>query len=407
MSIVRRDIAVIGLNILALLVLSLLVIKHFAPGLLGFPQDLILVQEDKQVAPFYENVFAHNDNDDYLISDPHTLVRAMPLMGRYHNAGPNDLLGFRNLSVPNSANVIFIGDSQTYGNNAPFEHTIPSFAESALGKTSDNRVYSMATGAWGALQYYYMAQKALAFDPKVLVVCFYSGNDPLESFALAYGDERWLEFRPDAELSASDMPSVPEEEPWGVVFENGSRTIFTPARRYLSVNEHPVADAGWQILKTVATTISGIGEENGVQVVFTIIPTKELVYAQKLDAESFDVPTRFQQQTAAELHRIKDFEKHLQEIQDAYYVSVWEPLQQAAFGDDPLYPPDSDGHPLPHGYWVVANALVPTLYGLLGVQKGANHESLSRGLGRLEKILSADGTPLTNTFRPVTGAEDR
>jgi hypothetical protein len=366
MSIVKRDIAVISINILALLILSLLVIKHFAPGLLGFPKDLVLVQEDKQVAPFYENVFAHNDSDDYLISDPHTLVRATPLVDRYDNAGPNDLLGFRNLSVPNSADVIFVGDSQTYGNNAPFEHTIPSFSESALQNTSENRVYSMATGGWGALQYYYMAQKALAFSPKVLVVCFYSGNDPLESFALAYGDERWLEFRPDAELNASDMPPIPEEAAWGAVFENGSRTIFTPSRRYISVKDHPVVDAGWQILKTVATRISRIGKENDVHVIFTIIPTKELVYAQKLDAENFDIPPRYQQQITAELHRIKDFEKHLQAAQGAHYVPAWERLQQAALGDEPLYPPSSDGHPLPHGYLVVANALAPTLRGLLG-----------------------------------------
>jgi hypothetical protein len=82
MSIVKRDMAIIGINILVLLIVSLLLIKYFAPGLLGLPQDLILVQEDKKVAPFYENVFAHNDSDDYLISDPHTLVRATPLVVR-------------------------------------------------------------------------------------------------------------------------------------------------------------------------------------------------------------------------------------------------------------------------------------------------------------------------------------
>lgn len=365
MSIGKRDIAIISINILVLLTMSLLLIKYFAPGLLGLSQDLILVQEDKKVAPFYENVFGYNDSNDYLISDPHTLVRAKPLVGRYDNAGPNDLLGFRNLSIPNSADVIFIGDSQTYGNNAPFEHTIPSFSESALRNISGNRVYSMATGGWGALQYYYIAQKALAFGPKVLVVCFYSGNDPMESFALAYGDERWLEFRPDATLGASDMPSIPQESQWGAVFENGSRTVFTPARRYISVNDHPVADAGWKIMQAVATRISGIARENGVHAVFTIIPTKEFVYGKKFDAEDVDIPTGHQQQISAELHRIKDFEQQLQALQGAHYVPVWGLLQQAALGDEPLYPPNSDGHPLPRGYLVIANALAPTLYDLL------------------------------------------
>jgi hypothetical protein len=368
MAIIKRDMAIVGINILVILILSLLLIKHFAPGLLGFSQDLILVQEDKQVAPFYENVFAHNDSDDYLISDPHTLVRATPLVDRYDNAGPNDLLGFRNLSIPNTVDVVFIGDSQTYGNNAPFENTIPTYSQRALRNISENRVYSMATGGWGALQYYYIAQKALAFRPKVLVICFYSGNDPLESFALAYGDQRWLEFRPVATLKAEDMPTIPKESQWGAVFENGSRTIFTPARRYISVKDHPVVEAGWGILKKVATKISDIAKENGVHVIFTIIPTKELVYAQKLDAEGFDVPTQHQQQITSELHRIRDFERHLQSVQGTHYVPVWEPLQQAALGDEPLYPPNSDGHPLPQGYLLVANALAPTLHRLLGVR---------------------------------------
>ena len=355
-----------SISVLVVLVLSLVVIRHFAPGLLGIPNDLILVREDKQVAPFFENVFTGSSSEDYLIPDPLTLVRATPLLRRFDNAGPNDLLGFRNLSVPNSADVIFIGDSQTYGNNAPIELTVPSLAQSGLGESVDSRVYSMATGGWGALQYQYIAGKALAFKPKVLIVCFYSGNDPMESFALAYGDERWIEFRPDTELSAGDMPPIPEESPWGVVFEDGSRTVFTRSRRYLSVSDHPVADAGWRIMEQVATNISDLGEEHDVQVVFTIIPTKELVYARKLDSEDYDIPARYRQHVSAELRRIQDFEEHLQALDGAHYVPVWEPLQQAAFGNDPLYPPDADGHPLPHGYAAVANALLPTLRGLAG-----------------------------------------
>lgn len=361
----KRDIAVIGFTTLVLLTSGLLLIERLAPTLLGLPPDLILVQEDKQLAPFYENVFTYTDNEDYLIPDPLTLVRAKPLVARYDNAGPNDLLGFRNLFVPNSADVIFIGDSQTYGNNAPFEYTIPSFVGSALQNSSASRIYSMATGGWGALQYYYIAQKALAFGPKALVICFYSGNDPLESFALAYGDERWRELRPNAELSATDAPSIPRETPWGAVFRDGSRTVFTPSRRYISVDDNSVVDAGWRILEKVVTAISDIGQENGVQVVITIIPTKELVYAQKLDAEDFDIPERYRQQLEAEHHRISEFERYLQAAPGVHYVPVWESLQQAALGDDPLYPPTADGHPLPQGYLVIANALAPTLHRLL------------------------------------------
>lgn len=358
-----------GIISLVLLVAALLVIKSLAPRLLGLPQDLILVQEDVEVAPFYENVFIRNETSEYLMSDPHTLIRATPLIPSYPHSGPNDLLGFRNLAVPNSADVIFIGDSQTYGNNAPFEHTIPAVSESALRESAETRIYSMATGGWGSLQYYYIAQKALSLNPEVLVVCFYTGNDPLESFTLAYGDERWREFRPDPTLSASDTPSIPLETAWGTVFADGTGTAFTPELRYISVQDNAVADAGWQIMRKVATAIAAMGEANDVRVVFTIIPTKELVYTLRLPVEQFEPPALYQQQVTAELQRIRSFESHLRTLQGTSYVPVWEMLQQAALDAEPLYPPSGDGHPLGRGYVLIANALLPTLRDLLGIDQ--------------------------------------
>ena len=44
----------------------------------------------------------------------------------------------------------------------------------------------MASGGWGPVQYLYMAEKALAFRPRVLVVAFYSGNDAFDAVKVAY-----------------------------------------------------------------------------------------------------------------------------------------------------------------------------------------------------------------------------
>ena len=87
------------------------------------------------------------------------------------------------------------------------------------------------------------------------------------------------------------------------------------------------------------------------------------------DIESLGDRFKFMvEKTEFKLDRIKEFERHLQALQGAHYVRVWEPLQLAALGDTPLYPPDSDGHPLPHGYLVIANALAPTLRDLFGAR---------------------------------------
>ena len=46
-------------------------------------------------------------------------------------------------------------------------------------------MYSMAVGGWGAVQYLDMFTKAARFRPHTVIIAFYSGNDPLESFLTA------------------------------------------------------------------------------------------------------------------------------------------------------------------------------------------------------------------------------
>src|SRR5262245_57043538 len=83
-------------------------------------------------------------------------------------AGGNfDTWGFRNRKVPDSSDIVAIGDSHTYGNTATMADSWPY----VLGRLSGRQVYNMALGGYGPNQYFYLLQtRALKLKPRVVVV---------------------------------------------------------------------------------------------------------------------------------------------------------------------------------------------------------------------------------------------
>lgn len=105
----------------------------------------------------------------------------------------HDARGFRNAAALDRADIVVLGDSQTYGNNAEREEAWPQ----QLGKIASATVYQMAFGGYAELQYKALVDDALALHPRIFIVAFYSGNDLLENYTEVYdsGNERWMSFR--------------------------------------------------------------------------------------------------------------------------------------------------------------------------------------------------------------------
>jgi len=99
--------------------------------------------------------------------DPELIYRGNP---RYPQ---HDANGFRNASIPDNADVVTIGDSQTYGSSVPFYQAWPRVLE----KLSSCRIYNMALGGYGPLQYSVLAREAVRFKPRLIFVAIYFGND--------------------------------------------------------------------------------------------------------------------------------------------------------------------------------------------------------------------------------------
>lgn len=369
------------------LVVAIGLIRWFAPQLLGIPLDLQTVRISREIPPFFENVFRKEDIEglDFALKDPYTNVRGRPLFGDLFGLGPHDLLGFRNRYIPNIADIVVIGDSQTYGLNAELANNWPSEVEWMLGDKKPV-TYNMAVGGWCAIQYLGMFRYAAVFQPRVIVVAFYTGNDPDESVTLAYSAERWMPLRPDPHLNLSDRPPfpgfpTPPSEQWQAHFKGGTTITFTPSLRLVSNDtSYATVRAGYRIMEKTAQLMSKSASEANIRLVLTIIPTKELVYAERIRREGISANAEYTKLVRLERENIVGLAQLFKSLPNTEYVNMIEPLQHAAVANVQLYPSEQNGHPNPAGYRVIAATLAPVIgrylpqspQGLVGVSRDSN-----------------------------------
>lgn len=373
-----KNAALLILNLVVTVLAGLAVVRWIAPAAVERPMDLQVVQLDEKVPPFYDAVFA---DDGRVRNDPLTMTR----MSRFvpENAqigGPFDAFGFRNRAVPIVADVVAIGDSQTVGRNATIDWSWPALLATRL-PLKQPLVYNMASGGWGPVQYLYMAEKALAFRPRVVVVAFYTGNDAFDAIKVAYHLDAWKSLRglpeppPDP---PGDWPPRPTDL-WTVRLGN-YETVFT-SRARLVANDRalPATIEGYRIMAEVGRRIGQIVAKGDAKVVFTIIPTKELAYAALIQRNGVAQPPDYVKLLTDESANIEELSRALREVPGATYVDLVQPLQQAALAGVLTYPPSQNGHPIGPGYDVIAQALAPVVDRLLP-------PSPANGLVRVEAI---------------------
>ncbi len=377
----KREFLLFASSTVICLLLTGIVIKSFFPQLVSTNTDLQLVQIDKKVPAYFEHIFRLSDYNaqKFILQDPITRVRAAPLFDIGPNAsmGPNDLLGFRNKSIPNKADVVFIGDSQTYGNNASINENWPAhFLKNSVAHSSG---YSMSVGGWAALQYFYMSKFTVVFNPKTVIIAFYSGNDSLESFGLAYASAYWQDFRIDPNLTSDAMPKVnfppKEEEIWGVRFDEGDPIAFTPTLRLSSNANTPAAMTGWKIMmntmQVLDDSLKGLGSSLKTDFFVTVIPTKELTYSERIKRDFGQkqlIDPIYQTLVEREQANIELFQQSMQSLTVIKFIDVVEPLKNAALLSLDLYPRNPDGHPLPEGYQVIGRSLAREVYSLKNLE---------------------------------------
>jgi hypothetical protein len=96
--------------------------------------------------------------------------------------------GFRNKTVPSSVDIVAIGDSHTYGNNATMADSWPYVVAQVTGLS----VYNLGLGGYGPNQYFYLLrERALSLKPRWVLCAIYMGDDFENAFLMTYGKPYW------------------------------------------------------------------------------------------------------------------------------------------------------------------------------------------------------------------------
>jgi lysophospholipase L1-like esterase len=276
------------------------------------------------------------------------------------NTGGHDALGFRNASVPDHADMVAIGDSQTWGANAPRDKTWPS----VLAELSGQTVYNMAMSGYGPVHYWVLTGDALEqFDPDTILVGFYFGNDLYGAYNMAYQFEPYYRFRDESLVDSltKDRESIADQSQNAyanvtrIRYEGDTNsTIFIPQYRLIGVNlDDPRIVEGLRISQVMLGEMAELVDAAGKRLIVVLIPTKEIAYLplmpQPLDpayAQLIDM----ENETRAAIIGYMD-------EQGIEYVDSLPPLQDHLEQGEAMYLTTPDGHPAPAGYWVIAEAV--------------------------------------------------
>jgi hypothetical protein len=349
----------------------------------------------------------------------------------------HDALGWRNALRPERAEIVAIGDSQTYGDEVQREDAWPQRLARQVGLTT----YNLALGGYGPVQYLRLVDDAIGLGPELVVVGLYSGNDlagaysavherglapellpdasrraALGSVAAERGDlaEAWLATgaarrghvrqalrdhvgdpierrsrlfglgRALARVAAPAPAAFAEasRKPWehyaqqvasadpGLLFASEA-TVFTPAARAALLDPtDPRIEEG---IRIALSALERAAARCAVRcrLVVAGIPTKELVFAERIAASGVTAPPLYLRLVEDELAFWSRVGAFLAE-RSIPFVATTGALRDALDRGDAPYPPDWNGHPNAAGNQAIALAV--GRYALSGMESAESLE---------------------------------
>ena len=321
-----------------------------------------------------------------------------------------DEWGFRNPRVPLEADIVAVGDSHTYGNNATMAESWPY----VVARVTGQRVYNLALGGYGPNQYsYLMETRALRLHPHWVVCGLYLGDDFENAFRMTYGNDYWAMLRgevrspvdadiwTDAEDRCGDASSCTPAwhrrlRMWmsrrSVVYrllfhgtvggrvkgllqirysarrqDGGTASLFVreagveEAFRPIGIRDRvdqrsPAVREGMRITFELLRKMAAACREHGCRLLVVVIPTKESVFAEYVAADREirlkEIMADLVEQEA--VARVQLFE-FLDRGGIAYVDTL--PALRRRIGDHLYTPSDRDMHPNKNGYRVIGEVV--------------------------------------------------
>jgi hypothetical protein len=334
------------------------------------------------------------DPIDYL--NP-TLVRDEFLGPRIEgHTGGHDAWGFRNARRPETADIVCIGDSETYGVSVPARESWPMI----LARLSSKTVYNMGMGGYGPIQYLYLLQNlAVKLRPKTVIVGISLQTDLFDVYYTVRSNKHWskyknvetakleqggaliwprgpgkflgglrdwlsknsmlyvlvtqlsiFDFIRDRELTAqgaseSDLIRYRDER---------HQETFNLAIRFLNLRDPRIQNA-MQMTGHIMSDMQSVAEKRGMRLIMALIPTKERVYSKLVQQAGYRekyprLADALDQEDEARVWMINLLRQLGIETVDLL------PALEAAVSDRDLYPP-ADPHPNKYGTRVIAQAI--------------------------------------------------
>ncbi len=138
--------------------------------------------------------------------DPVLRFRVVP------GSGGHDDWGFRNKRIPDSVDIITLGDSMTWGGAGvavPVQENWPS----QYGRIKGRSVYNFGVWAYGPAHYLYLLEtRGLSLKPQTVIVGLYLGNDFHDAYTTVRDSSEWEALR-----TASMGPFDPAANPWSAI----------------------------------------------------------------------------------------------------------------------------------------------------------------------------------------------
>lgn len=136
------------------------------------PSEMDKISPGRRIAPMIKDpILSHKPNPEYEDHDEN---------------------GWRNEKLLKKADIVVLGDSQSYGVNAKREEAWPQ----QLGQKANQSVYQMAYGAYGPAHYLVMLDEALKLQPKKVLIGIYLGNDVLDTYMYVYNSKPEFQRKP-------------------------------------------------------------------------------------------------------------------------------------------------------------------------------------------------------------------
>jgi hypothetical protein len=248
-------------------------------------------------------------------------------------SGKHDAWGFRNLYVPEQADIVAIGDSLTYGQNAVRHSSWPAILEKNIQLSS----YNMGVPAYGPVEYYYLLKnKAFSLNPKLVITAISIGTDLMDAFNTVYARPYWIDLRnPDFNYRTKDRSDYVDNNKqkeskrfWKnlrnwlskhSVLYNVFKNIFQKQIQEFQFQNNKQEDhenyvirlekdpnltfdlnksinlnledekirEGMRISFQILLDMSLLCQQKGVQFWVILIPTKEIIYAEYIEHQSY------------------------------------------------------------------------------------------------------------------------